>query len=417
MNITMNNVEVTTVEEMKEFLEGNKRTNFETNSRKDRYEFIRTILVRIRYRKLCKKDKSIVILYIKKITGYEDKQLKRLIRKWKESGLDYTKRKSVGCTVCVYTPKDIALLIQTDIVHRTPNGLATKAILMREFLTFGKEAYRTIANISVSHIYNIRKNNRQYLSSGAIKYSKTSPVNTNIGERTKPCPYGKPGYLRVDSVHQGDLDGVKGVYHINFVDEVTQWEMIGCVPQITDEYMEPLLVHILTTIPFVVINFHSDNGSEYINKTVERILERLLIKQTKSRSRKSTDNALVEGKNGSVIRKHMGRNFIEKSNAEAINEFYMNYFNVYLNYHRVCLFATDYEDKRGKIRKKYNQTFVPYEKLKSLDESTQYLQEGITFAELDTIAYAVSDNDFAEDMKKAKSMLEKLIQNPIITEK
>ena len=110
-------------------------------------------------------------------------------------------------------------------------------------------------------------------------------------------------------------------------------------------------------------------------------------------------------------------NFIEKNNYTAINKFYMSYFNIYLNYHRVCLYSTDYVDKRGKIRKKYDQTFVPYEKLKSLENAEQYLKEGITFAMLDEIAYAKSDNDFAEEMKKAKSKLEKLIQKPVITEK
>lgn len=221
----------------------------------------------------------------------------------------------------------------------------------------------------------------------------------------------------MDSVHQGDRDGEKGVYHINLVDEVTQWELVGCVPQITDEYMEPLLEALLGALPFNVINFHSDNGGEYINRTIEKVLKRLLIKQTKSRSRKSTDNALVEGKNGAVIRKHMGRNFIDKSRAGEINEFYMNYFNIYLNFHRVCLYATDYVDKRGKIRKKYNQTFVPYERFKSLKNADQYLKEGTTFAMLDEIAYAKSDNEFAEEMKKAKSKLENLTQKPIITEK
>lgn len=413
----MKNVELKTIEEMKKFLEGNQRINFEDSTREENYTFIRKTLVTTSYKKLCKKDKGIVKKYLQKVTGYEDKQLKRLIKKWKKSGLRYTKRKSAGAAVCIYQPKDIALLIKTDIFHKTPNGLSTKAILMREFVTFGKEEYRVIAYISASHIYNLRNNNRQYLSSSAIKYSKTNPVNTNIGERKKPQPYGKPGYIRVDSVHQGDLEGSKGVYHINIVDEVLQWELIGCVPQITDEYMEPLLIMLLEMFPFVVINFHSDNGSEYLNRTVEEILKRLLINQTKSRSRKSTDNALVESKNGSIIRKHMGRNFIDRSNAEAINEYYMKYFNIYLNYHRVCLFATDYTDKRGKTRKKYNQTFVPYEKLKSLENAEQYLKEGITFAMLDEIAYAKSDNEFAEYMKKAKSKLEKLIQKLINSEK
>ena len=402
---------------MKKFLEGSRHMEFDVESREEKYTLIRASLVSVGYQQLSKKDKGTVKMFLEKVTGYEQKQMKRLIKKWKKDGLYFVKRKTVGASVRIYKPEDIALLIKTDVAHKTPNGRSVKQTLVREFVTFGKEAYANIAKISVSHIYNLRKNNRQYLSSEAIKYSKTNPVNANIGERKKPVPYGKPGYIRVDSVHQGDLDGDKGVYHINLVDEVTQWELVGCVPQITDEYMKPLLEMLLSMFPFVIINFHSDNGSEYINQVVERILARLLIKQTKSRSRKSTDNALVEGKNGSVIRKHMGRNFIDKSSAGAINEFYVDYFNVYLNYHRVCLYATNYTDKRGKIRKKYDQTFVPYENFKSLEKAEQYLKEGVTFAMLDEIAYAKSDNDFAEEMQKAKLKLEKNIKKPIITEK
>lgn len=417
MNITMKNIRVRTVEDIKKFLEGNERAEFEMASREDKYTLISDTLLNTRYKNLRKKDRGTVKIFLEKVTGYEERQMKRLIKRWKKSGLRYAKRKSAGASVCTYKSADIDLLIKTDILHKTPNGLSTKALLMREFVTFGKEAYETIANISISHICNIRKNSGRYLSAGVLSYTKTKAVGTDIGERRKPLPYGKPGFIRVDSVHQGDMDGEKGVYHINLVDEVTQWELVGCVPQITDEYMEPLLETLLDALPFVVINFHSDNGSEYINRVVEKILARLLIKQTKSRSRKSTDNALVEGKNGSVIRKHMGRNFIDKSKAGAINEFYMSYFNIYLNYHRVCLYATDYTDKRGKIRKKYDQTFVPYERLKSLENAEQYMKEGVTFARMNEMAYAKSDNDFAEEMKKAKSKLEKLTQKPIITEK
>jgi hypothetical protein len=417
MNIIMKNVALKTVEEIQTFIEGNKSGDCEIGSREEKYTCIRNTLVQTKYTTLPKKERGIVKTFLAKVTRYEERHLKRLIKKWKKNGLRYTKRKAVGASVRIYTPEDIALLIKTDILHKTPNGLSTKSFLMRECAMFGHTEYETIANISVSHIYNIRKNNRQYLSSEAIKYSKTNPVNTNIGERRKPLPYGKPGFIRVDSVHQGDLDTEKGVYHINLVDEVTQWELIGCVPQITDEYMEPLLKKLLDAFPFIIINFHSDNGSEYLNHTVASILERLRIKQTKSRSRKSTDNALVEGKNGSVIRKHMGRNFIEKRHSAVIDIFYTDYFNVYLNYHRVCLFATDYVDTRGKVRKKYDQTFVPYERFKSLKNAKQYLKNGVTFAKLDTIAYAHSDNEFAETMQKAKSKLEKIIKKSLSIEK
>ena len=283
MNIIMKNVQIHTVPSMQKFIVGNESINCVLGSREERYTCIRDALIQTKYTTLKRSEKSIVKSYLAKVTGYEARQLKRLIRKWKQKGLNYMKRKVAGASVRIYTAEGVGLLIKTDILHKTQNGLTTKSILKREVSMFGHTEYHTIANISVSHIYNIRKNNQQYRSSEAIKYSKTNPVKTNIGERRKPLPYGKPGFIRVDSVHQGDLDKEKGVYHINLVDEVTQWELVGCVPQITDEYMEPLLRTLLEAFPFFIINFHSDNGGEYVNHTVAAILERLRIKQTKSR--------------------------------------------------------------------------------------------------------------------------------------
>jgi len=403
MNIIMKNVEFSELSEVKEFLAGNSKRKFEISSREDKYAFIERTLVALRYRTLRKKEKGTVKECLQKVTGYEDRQMKRLIKEWKsKKGLRYRKPKKRGSAVPKYGAKDIALLIKTDIAHHTPNGNAVKEILRREFLFFGKEEYQTIAGISVSHIYNIRKHKKQYLSSEAVKYSKTVPVAVNIGERRKPEPNGRPGFLRVDSVHQGDFEGEKGVYHINIVDEVTQTEVVGCVENITDEFMVPLLEKLMEQFPFEILNFHSDNGSEYINKQVATMLERLRVSQTKSRPRHSNDNGLAETKNGSVIRKHIGRNHIPKKNAPAIEKFYEDHFNPYLFFHRICSYATDYADKRGKIRKKYETHTTPYEQLKMLPNAAQYLKPGISFEQLDKLAYALSDNEFAEKMEKAK---------------
>ena len=184
----MKNVALKTVEEIKIFIEGNMNSDFEIGSREEKYTCIQSTLVHTKYKKLGRGEKSIVKTFLAKVTGYEEKQLKRLIKQWKRTGLRYTKRKAVGASARIYTAEDIALLINTDIFHKTPNGLTTKSILMREVSVFGNIQYQTIAGISVSHIYNIRKHNQQYITSEAIRYSKTNPVNTNIGERRKPLP-------------------------------------------------------------------------------------------------------------------------------------------------------------------------------------------------------------------------------------
>ena len=391
---------------METFLQANQRTTFVVESTKDKYTFISNTLVTFTYKQVKKKDKSIILKYLKKITDYSDIHMKRLVKEWGDKGLTWSERKrNKSSFKRIYKADDIALLIQTDIVHKTINGRATKEILKREYGVFKKEAYKNISNISVSHLYNLRNKSRQYLSSEGIKYSKTKSVSVAIGERRKPEPHGKPGYLRVDTVHQGDLNGEKGVYHINIVDEVTQWEIVGCVEGISEYFLEGLLEDLLAQFPFEIINFHSDNGSEYINKVVAKLLNKLIVKQTKSRSRHCNDNALVEGKNASRIRKHMGRNHIKRKHAPKINDFYFEHFNIYLNYHRPCGFATDYVDSRGKIKKKYNTYCIPYEKLKSLDNAEQYLRDEIIFEKLDEIAYAESDNECADKMKKARELL------------
>jgi hypothetical protein len=95
--------------------------------------------------------------------------------------------------------------------------------------------YQRLAEISVAQLYRLR-GSREYRER-RIKYQVTRPTPVSIGERRKPEPQGRPGYLRVDTVHQGDQDGVKGVYHINAVDEVTQWEVVGVVEHISEAFL------------------------------------------------------------------------------------------------------------------------------------------------------------------------------------
>lgn len=408
MKIIMDTTNINSIKDMANFMQANEKSQIFIESKKDKYNHINKILVGFRYQKERKKNKTIIKKYLKKITGYSVKQIKRLIKKQKDGKLLCSLKRTINNRNGFkrkYGSNDIALLIKTDIVHKTLNGRATKEILKREYEIFQKEKYENISKISVSHIYNIRNKSRQYLSSENVKYSKTNPTSVNIGERKKPDNQGKLGYIRVDTVHQGDKNKEKGVYHINMVDEILQWEIVGCVEKISEYYLLPLLTDLLDQFPFKIINFHSDNGSEYINKIVANLLNKLLIEQTKSRTRHCNDNALVEGKNGAIIRKHIGRLYISQKHARSINNFYKNYLNIYLNFHRPSGFAIIRTDRKGKEKKVYNLYCTPYEALKSHPRASIFLKKNISFKELDKIAYQQSDNEFAELMKKEKEKL------------
>ncbi|MCD6233081.1 transposase family protein [bacterium] len=389
--------------QIKAFLKVDSAIKFRAVSKKEKYKWIDDVLTKFRYFSLRKKDKGIVRNYIVKMTGLSKSQVDRIILRKRKFGKVFLKSTSRYHFPKKYTPIDIALLIKTDNAHNRLSGPATKRILKREYEVFGKKEYQNISQISSAHIYNLR-GTRQYISH-SLTIKKTNPTKVQIGERRKPEPQGKPGYLRVDTVHQGDYGKKKGVYHINITDETLQWEIVGCVERISEYYLEPLLEDSIEQFPFKIINFHSDNGSEFINKVVAKLLNKLMIKQTKSRARHCNDNALAESKNGAIIRKNMGYLHIPQKFAPAINQFYKQYFNIYLNYHRPCGYATIITDKKGKQRKVYNTYQVPYERFKSLPNAKQYLKPKITFEMLDRIAYQKSDNDFAQEMQKAEERL------------
>ena len=221
-------------------------------------------------------------------------------------------------------------------------------------------------------------------------------------------PAGRPGFVRVDTVHQGDRDGEKGIYVINLVDEVTQFEHIGAVAKITEAFLIPVLEELLVTLPFTVLGFHADNGSEYINHQVAAMLNKLHIHQfTRSRARRSNDNALVEGKNAWVVRKWLGHDHIPQRFAAQINAFTQEVLTPYLNYHRPCLFASEQRDAKGKVRRYYRRQDVltPYEKLTSLPCAEQYLRPSLTFTALDKLAHATTDLEANLQANRARDTL------------
>jgi hypothetical protein len=407
MTIRMNDSPIVSVKQIKEFLKVNA-IKFTATSRKETYEWLSDTLTKFRYFSLTKGEKIEVKQYLITMTGYSHVQLKRLIAKKSDTGVITTdpgwgKRHSFPV---VYTPGDIALLSKMDNAHGRISGPATIASLRRMYEMYRDARFVRLKDISVGQLYNLR-GTKQYISASTT-FTKTQAVQRSIGIRKKPDPAGQPGYLRVDTVHQGDLDKVKGVYHLNLVDEVTQWEVVVCVQGISEQWLKPALEATLAQFPFRILGFHSDNGSEYINRMVAKLLTTLLIEQTKSRSYKSGDNALIEGKNGSIIRKHMGHSHIPQEYADVINMFYLEQFNPYLNFHRPCAYATvSVDEHTGKRKKHYKleNYATPFQKLQTLNEWTQYLTPGVTKQSLDDTQARQTDLEAGTQMREAKRIL------------
>jgi hypothetical protein len=257
MVINMEEAKLRTLEQIKAFLDGTAEEVFRV-PKGERNQFVERVLNRFGYAPHGRVDKGVLLRYIERMTGLSRQQVTRLVRQYCKDG----KLSKQPCApkqgfTYRYTAADVALLAEMDVLHSTLSGPATKKLMARAYEVFGDPRYERMAGISVSHLYNLR-GSKQYQDKRR-HWTKTNPTGIPIGQRRAPQPDGMPGYIRIDSGHQGDLDGMKGVYYINAVDCVTQMQFVATCEKISEAYLLPVIGQLLAGFPFVILGFHSDN--------------------------------------------------------------------------------------------------------------------------------------------------------------
>ena len=406
----MNEAQVRTLEQVRQVLQGTQSLEFRrAEDDQGRYAWIESVLRRFDYRQLPRAHRGAVLAYLQRLSGYSRAQITRLVSRW-DAGRRLVKdyRAPEHAFARRYTPADVALLVEVDRAMGTMSGPATACVLRRQRDVFNDSRFERLGSICVAHLYNLR-NSAPYRAQRVV-LTKTRPTQAaTIGVRKAPAPEGRPGFVRIDSVHQGDQDGIKGLYHINALDCVTQWEVVATVQTISEAHLLPVIEQMLEQFPFEILGFHADNGSEYVNHRVARMLDKLRIEFTRSRPRRSNDNALAETKNGAVVRKLFGYAHIPQRHAARFNTFCREFLNPLLNLHRPCLFATDKPDpdKPGRIKRVYlpKNAMTPLDKLASLPEAATFLREGVTLEDLHALALALTDVQAAEELNEARLAL------------
>ena len=406
--MTLRTERIRTLDQIRAFLDGSEPTDFRFAGRASAYDFVRRTLVRFEFHGLKRDEKGLVKRFIEKVTGYSRSQITRLVKQHRRTGgiRDHRKKPPARPFPRRYTPYDAALLAEVDEAFGQLSGPATKVVLWRMYHVYGDRRFKRLAGISNGHIYNLRRSRAYRTGRLTLRETRSTPVG--FGVRRKPRPDGRPGFLRVDTVHLGDLGGRKGAYVINVVDEVTQFQHLGAVPRITQHFMVPVLKDLISAFPFTVKAFHADNGSEYINCEVADLLNRLHIPTfTKSRPRRSNDNALVESKNGSIVRRWLGHIHVSHDLVPQLDAFLRDSLCPLLNFHRPCLFPTEVTSASGRVRKTYRQDDVatPYQHFRSLAGAEGFLRPGVTFKALDQLASTTTDLDAAKAVQRARDAL------------
>jgi len=405
----MNESRIRTLEQVRQFLSGTPQVSFSPRGEDaERYRHINEVLRRFSYAGLGKSDRGLILRYLQITSGYSRAQLKRLVgRALKGERLHKHYRAPKNAFARRFLTQDIVLLAEVDRDFGTLSGPATVHVLKRAHDLYADARFERLRAVSVSHLYNLRAT-LTYQRQRVLR-TKTQASTNPIGTRRAPKPEGRAGFIRIDSVHQGDQDGAKGVYHINAVDCITQWEVVACCERLSEAFLLPVIRQMLQSFPFEILGFHADNGSEYINHQVAQMLNKLCAEFTKSRPRHSNDNGLAETKNGAVVRKIFGYEHIPQRFAAMINEFNVHHLIPFINLHRPCLFATELNDlkKPGRIRKVYRHSDVmtPLEKLASLDPQKRNLRALKSLAQLQTQARAITDLQAAAELNKARQHL------------
>lgn len=408
MTTMFNDKDITNVAQLEPFLDAVEVFDLGFHgTRRERALWIYERLVRFSYRTLSRKEKGILLDYLCNATGLTDAAIDDHIAAYKR-GKKLCAAYERHAISIVYTDADRELLADVDNATGRLSGNLTAQFCADQHAT-GDQEFMRLGHVSGATIYRMRGSKRYQLR--VLHVGRTKATTAPIGERRKPRPNGIPGFLRVDTVHQGDLGKEKGVYHINLVDEIVQWEVIVAVEEITERVLKDVLEIAILLFPFTIKNFHSDNGGEYINYTVAGLLEKLRIRQTKSRSRHSNDNGLAETKNGWIIRKEMGHWHIRGIYATRINGFYRDHLIPYLNFHRPCYFPERETLKDGKVIVHYprKNCMTPFAKLTSLKNWQQYLRPGITAADLEDQARKKTPLQAAREKTAARERLFSII--------
>ena len=262
-----------TIEQLRAFVEGSEAVDFHPRDREEANGFVRDTLERFGYRRLGRRDKGVVLAFLVAATGISRPQIERLVRQWRDTG-EVRDRRADGPGrpfARRYTPADVRLLADVDEAYGQMSGLATREVLRRQFEVFGDARFERLAALSNGHLYNLR-GSATYRAKRTV-WTRTRPTTVEIALRQAPEPDGKPGHVRVDTVHAwtastlGDRDGVKGLFLINLVDPdrlrsaVTQYELVGVAAAISERFLLPLLEGLLLSFPFRILGFHADNAS------------------------------------------------------------------------------------------------------------------------------------------------------------
>ena len=340
---------------------------------KGRWELLRAIYER--YRKAGRKEKKVILSEFCANAGYNRKYAIRLLNGPRPGQWKSEPRRGRGVS---YSQEVVALLTAVWEAAGYPWSVRLKALLplwmpwIRKHYRVRPEMEKQLLRMSARQMD--RRLKSQKTQRRRRIYGRTKPgylLKHHIPVKTDRWDVTTPGFTEVDLVsHSGNSASGDFAHTLNVTDIHSTWTESRAVLGRGEEAVQRALNEIAGVLPFALLGVDSDNGSEFINWHLKSWCERKQIQLTRGRPYKKDDNAHIEQKNWTHVRKLLGWDRYDTHEAvEAINHLYRNELRLWLNLYLPSVKLLKKVRVGSKVRRVYDGPRTPFERVKACPQA------------------------------------------------
>ncbi len=235
------------------------------------------------------------------------------------------------------------------------------------FLRVSRACYQRLKRISPATIDRLRTRYGRGMPP-RVKRGRTKPgtlLKSQIPIRTwADWNEDQPGFTEMDLVsHDGGLERGDHAWTLNFTDIKTTWTECAAVRNKAQQYVFEALKRVRARLPFPLLGIDSDNGSEFINDELMRYAQQEHLTFTRSRPGRQNDNAHVEQKNWSVVRRFVGElRYDTPAQLALLNQLY-EVLHAYINFFLPTQKLKDKVRTGAKVKRVYDDPATPYQRV------------------------------------------------------
>lgn len=339
-----------------------------------------------RYVRAKKKEKSVILQEFCLNTGYEHKYAIKKLRgaflhpvkeKQKQKRKKVSQYMSIKATVKQLW--DVADFPSATRLHAILPELVKQGIRYEEIHPNSVQQ-ELLARISISSIDRVLQSEIRTRRRRINGQTKTGRLKYDIPLAIDSEPVTKPGVLEIDLVvHCGESAMGEFINTLNATDSVTGWYEAEAIMGKSQRAVEAAMEEIEKRLPYPLTGIDSDNGTEFINGNMKRYAERRKITFTRSRPYKKNDNAHIEQKNFTHVRKIIGyARFDTKEQQEMMNDLYRNELRLYINFFQPSQKLVKKERIGSRIKRVYDIPTTPYQRVQGSKDIADTVKQQLT---------------------------------------